>query len=350
MNRFTAPAVCACLVLGLTACGEAPPADATSVDIASPGPGLQQVSFTGVGDPATGRLQIFMGPQAAIGTIAEDSDGSASTVAANTAQVYNPAAATFIAHGGTGFPATCLNTAAFAMVADVEVWSGFTEQLRNVYVRINGSSAGLSFCNSAAPGAIAPPAGTYSGLYFYQPLNAGTAPSAIRRMATTPWNVNIPSSAPFYFSGDVWAEVIPAPPIIGATTSGSNPADDSTIQVAGGSSRQNFTWTNDPRADGGTSGEASYAVARPTGGASLTVLQCGSAGTAAAPIAFNSALCTTYLVNPRLFTLGTTNFSRRYNAGNWYQWSLQASFLLPGSTTRTLGSTVQTRHFAVVNP
>jgi hypothetical protein len=230
------------------------------------------------------------------------------------------------------------------MVADVEVWSGFPEQLRNVYVRINSSSAGLSFCNSVTPGAIAPPGGTYSGLYFYQPLNAGTAPSAIRRMATTPWNVNIPSSAPFFFSGDLWAEVIPAPPVLVA------PADNLVIRSGRNNPTVSITWTNDPRADGGTSGETSYAVGRPSGGAYLTAKQCGSAGTFAAPIAFNPLLCstTTYYTPPSL-SRNTPQYSHGYARGFWYQWTLQSSFLLPPYTgSRILGSTVQTRHFAVV--
>jgi hypothetical protein len=339
MTRLETRTLCVAMLAGLTACGEVPQNQPISQADAAPGPTLQRVSFTGVADPATGRFQIFMGPQAAIGSITEDRDGSAATVTANTAQVYNPTAATFIAKGGAGFPASCSASAAFAMVADVEVWSGFKEQLRNVYVRINSSSPGVSFCNSALPGAIAPPAGSYSGLYFYQPLNTGTTPSAIRRMATTPWNVNIPSNAPFYFSGDLWAEVIPAPPTLGS------PADNLVIP----SRFVTISWTNDSRADNSNSGE-NYAVARPDGGAYLAVYQCGNAGTAAAPIAFNSALCsTTPYFTPLTLNQITTSVRRSYIRGFWYQWTLQTAFVLPGAgTTRTLGDSVQTRHFAAV--
>jgi len=262
-------------------------------------------------------------------------------VAANKAQVYG-STVTF-ASGGVGYPAGCSTSSPWAMAADVEVFSGFPEQLRNVYARITSQSAGPTFCATATPGPIAPPAGSYSGLYFYQPLNNGTSPSLIKR--SLQWSMNLPNNNPFWFSGDLWAEVIPGPLTLTTSSGSTNPADNAIIHTGGGgSSRQTFRWVNDPRADGSNSGE-NYAVARPTGGASLTVMQCGSSAQA-----FNSALCTTFIVNPRLFTLGSTSYSRRYNAGSWYQWSLRTSFLLPGSSTRVLGSTVLTRHFAVVNP
>jgi predicted small lipoprotein YifL len=352
MTRFTSRTLCACLLAAVTGCGEAPPADAPPTDTSAPGAALQQVSFTGIGDPATGRLQIIMGPQAAIGQvpqaaigqIPEDSDGNAGTVAANKVQVYGPAVS-FVAQGGTGYPSTC--TGPQAMVANVELYSGFKEQLRNVYARITSKSTGPTFCTVATPGAVAPPGAPYVGLYSYGPLD-GSAAGALKR--SVQWSLNLPDQSPFWFSGDVWAEVIPAAPVIGTTTATNNPADGTTIHTGGsGSSRQNFTWTNDPRADGQNTGE-NYAVARPTGGALLTIWSCGSAGTAAAPVTFNSANCRTYVVSPRLFNQYTTAYNRRFSAGVWYQWSLQSYFLLPGSTTRIGGSTIQTRHFAVISP
>jgi hypothetical protein len=336
MIRFALRAVSVVSLALVTACGELPPAE-TSVlrpSEVAPGPSLQPISFTGVADPAAGRLQVFMEPQAAIGMITEDADGNSATVATGTAQVYG-ASVTF-ASGGVGYPAGCNTSSPWAMIASVDVRSGFTEQLRNVYARITSKSNGPTFCTIATPGAIAPPT-PYVGLYFYQPLNSGTAPSAINR--SVQWAMTLPDNSPYWFSGDLWAEVIPAPP------ADVLPANDLTYHTGGSNRyRVSFRWTDDARADGSNSGE-NYAVARPTGGgASISIMRCGPSSAA-----FDPATCTTNNLGPTRVTGGSYN--RRFTAGYWYQWSLRSAFDLPGGgTTWVLGSTVITRHFAVVNP
>ncbi len=212
MRRSALHALTVTALIGLAACGEAPPVEATSADIAAPGPGLQQVSFTGVGDPATGRLQIFMGPQASIGTITEDKDGSAATVTADTAQVYGPTRSPSSPRAASGYPAGCSNTAALGMVANVEVFSGFKEQLRNVYARITSVSGGQTFCTRATPGGhraarSAPTPGSTST----SRSTAGTSPSAIKRsgpVGPEPARQWRPSGS----AATLCAEVIPAPP------------------------------------------------------------------------------------------------------------------------------------------
>jgi hypothetical protein len=321
----------------VAACGEAPPTGTASPaegDATLP-PGLQRISFTGVADPATGRLQIFMGPQAAIGLIPEDADGNAATVTADNAQLYAPSVS-YVANGGTGYPPAC--TAPLVMVANVEVFSGFKEQLRNVYARITDKSTGPTFCTVATPGTIAPPAGSYSGLYLYEPLNNGTAPSAIRR--TVQWSLNLLDMSAFWFSGDLWAEVIPQPP------TPNSPANGSTVHTGGATSaRFRTTWTDDPRADGSSTGDA-YSVARPTGGASLTIRRCGPATTTNT---FDGTQCLTTIFGPNLRANGQSP-RMTFSAGSWYQVSLQTSFLLPGGATRILGSTVTSWNFRVLNP
>jgi hypothetical protein len=336
MSRFATRTVSAAALALLVACGEAPPSETsgTSPTEAAPGPGLQPISFTGVAEPATGRLQIFMGPQAAIGRITEDADGNAGTVTTGTAQVYG-ANVTF-ASGGVGYPAGCNTGAAYAMIANVDVRSGFTEQLRNVYARMTSMSSGPSFCTTASAGGFGASLNPNVGLYLYQPLNSGGSPSAINR--SLQWAMNLPDNSPYWFTGELWAEVIPAPP------ANVLPADDVTYHTGGTSRyRVNFSWTNDPLANGAN--PEGFAVARPTGGgASISILRCG---TSSAP--FNAANCTTTILSPT--RQSGQSYSRRLNAGSWYQWSLRSAFDLPGGgTTWVLGSTVITRHFAVVNP
>jgi len=335
MTRFKAPALYVALLAGVTACGEVPRDQAISPADVAPAPDLQRVSFTGVADPATGRLQIFIGPQAAIGAILEDADGNSATVTPDRAQVHAPSVS-YVASGSPGYPAAC--TAPLVMVANVEVFSGFKEQLRNVYARITDKSTGPTFCALATPGTIAPPAGSYSGLYLYEPLNDGTAPSAIRR--TVQWSMNLVDNSAFWFSGDLWAEVIPQPPVP------ATPADGATIHTGGRpTSRFRVTWTDDPRADGLNTGDV-YAVARPTRGASVTIKRCNAATTTNA---FDPLACATTVYGPTRRTSGRSgNFT--YSAGFWYQSSIQSSFQLPGSTTPILGSTVTSWSFRVLRP
>jgi hypothetical protein len=319
----------------LTACGEAPlePVASPPAGDTTPGAQLQQVSFAGVADPSTGRLQILTGPLAAIGVITEDKDGNPATVTAGTAQVYGPSV-TF-ASGGVGYPAVCNKSSPMVMSANVEVFSGFKEQLRNVYARITTVSGGQTFCSKDPVGSFGGSLTPNVGLYRYQPLDLGTsAANAIRR--TVQWAMYLPDNGTFWFKGELWAEVIPQPP------TNILPADLATIHTGGTSAvTVSFTWTDDPLADG-TNPEG-YAVARPAHGALLTLIRCGRVS--AGP--YNPATCT---ASPVTSTRTTGSYSRRLTSDYWYQWSLQTSFLLPGNATRTLGSSVITRHFQVVRP
>ncbi len=318
----------------LSSCGEHPQLGVEPTQGAGAAPSnLQQVAFTGIAEPALGRVQIITGPQATFGLIPEDADGNAATATADTAQVYGASAG--FTSTPSQYPAGCNPGAPLVMFADVEVLSGFKEQLRNVYARMTAMSSGPSFCTATTSGAYGGWLDPNFGLYLYQPLDAGADPaSAIRR--TVQWGLNLPDNSAFWFKGELWAEVIPQPP------ANLLPADAVVIHT-GGTSRANvaFSWTDDPLADG-TNPEG-YAVARPAGGASISILRCGSASKA-----FDPATCTSTILNPRLVTSGS--YTRSLWAGRWYQWSLRTSFLLPGDTTRTLGSAIATRHFSVVSP
>ena len=140
-------------------------------------PRLQAFPFSGVADPASGRLQLAAVPAAALQPITEDRNGTAFLADANTVEIYGPTV-TFPA-GGNGYPAGCNTGAPVVMRADVHVTSGFAaQQLRNVYARITSLSAGPTFCTVASPGAFGGQLGTfggnYFGLYLYAPLDFGT--------------------------------------------------------------------------------------------------------------------------------------------------------------------------------
>jgi hypothetical protein len=220
------------------------------------------------------------------------------------------------------------------MLAGVEVFSGFTEQLRNVYANLTATSSGPSACATNSLGAFAGAIGTSRGAWLYQPLDRGAAPSAIKR--SVQWALSLPDNSPYWFTGDVWAEVIPMPPTSLAPASGATFARFlGFLQF----SLVTLSWTDDPLADG-TNPEG-FAVARPAGGASLAILQCGPSS---AP--FDPATCTTVNLAPTEVTTG--NRTAFFATGSWYQWSVRTSFLLPGAGTRTLGSAVLTRHFGTV--
>jgi hypothetical protein len=339
MNRLLIRSLFMAVVAGLSACGEAPQEETPPAQFPMPMQSAQQVSFTGYSDPVTGRLQIFMGPQAggaagplaAIGQVPEDADGNVTTATAGTAQVYG-AAVGFASRGGTGYPAGC--TGATTMYSSVAILSGFTEQLRNVYARMTAVSNGQTFCNNATPGAIAPPTPNV-GLYFYQPLNAGASPSAISR--SVQWAMNLVDNSAFWFRGELWAEIIPQLPAI------VRPTDGASVSLGNGlTGTVRFNWTNDARADGGTSGETTYAVARPTvRGALLTVRQCGPATGV-----YDPASCTgTTWASPQR----TARFSQVLPKGYWFQWTLKTVFSLPGQgTATTTGTLTSTSSFKTV--
>lgn len=308
----------------LAGCGEVP-------QVAAPGPHLQQLSFTGIAEPATGRFQVVTGPQAAIGKVTEDKDGNPATVTAGTAQVYG-SSVTF-ASGGVGYPAACNAGSPLVMTANVEVFSGFTEQLRNVYARITSKSGGQTFCTVASVGTFGGSLAPNVGLYAYQPLDSGTnAASAIRR--TVQWAMNLPDNGAFWFGGELWAEIVPQLPTLVL------PADKTTFRTGNSTAEVPFSWIDDKSADGGTT--SGLVVPRPKGvGAQLTILKCGPASSA-----FDPATCTTTFLGPSLITNGQTKALAPINF--WYQWSLRPVFRLPGDGTNTVGTQVVTRSFLAV--
>lgn len=316
----------------LAGCGQ------VSQDV-SPGPQLQQLSFTGFAEPATGRFQVVTGPQAAMGMITEDKDGNPATVTAGTAQVHG-SSVTF-ASGGVGYPAVCNSGSPLVMSAGVEVFSGFTEQLRNVYARITSKSGGQTFCTVDSAGAFGGSLTPNVGLYNYKPLDAGKTPSAIKR--SLQWAMNLPDNGAFWFSGELWAEIIPQAP------TNISPIDGAVFHTSGTTAKVSVSWKDDPLADG--TDPENTGVKRPTGnGAQLTVLRCNevSAG------AYDPPSCAPFTISgvgtgPWVLPGGT--YSASLPAGSWYQWRLRTAFVLPGNgTTRTLGTAITTRHFSVVNP
>jgi len=330
MRRSPSRRLLSALLGAVTACGVAQ-SDAASTPRgeAFPSPDFRPISFTGVAEPATGRLQLFMGPQAALSQIPESADGNALSVGSGTVQVYAPTVS-FISNNSL-YPAGCNTGSPMLMQADVEVLSGYAEQLRNVYANVSDQSSGPTFCATNSLGSFASTVGTTVGAYLYQPLDRGASPSLDKRSVR--WSMNLPDNSPYWFTGNVWAEVIPQPP------TGLTPADDATygplwfFQF----SWVTLRWTDDPLADG-TNPEG-FVVARPTGGASLTILQCGPSS---AP--FDAQTCSSTFQAPTQVNNG--RYSGTFPLGYWYQWSVRTSFLLPGASSRTLGSVVATRHFA----
>jgi hypothetical protein len=318
--------VCTTVLAILAGCGDMPQ-DVTLPS--APGASAQQASFTGVADPATGRLQLVTGPEAALVTIAEDHDGNPATATAATAQVYGPSVS-FVS-GGVGYPAVCNPAAPMVMTAGVELFSGFTEQLRNVYARVTAVSGGQTFCSRATvPGNFTGSLTPNVGLYLYQPLDLGrTADSAIRR--SVQWAMNLTDNGAFWFKGDLWAEIIPQPPTI------SLPADGATYRTGDPTADVQFKWTNDPQANGGTN--SGVLVPRPLAvGAQLTILRCGSSAGGYLP-----ATCTISFLAPTLITDG--QYAVKVTNGYWYQWTLRAVFTLPGPSAQKIGTLLSTRSF-----
>jgi hypothetical protein len=333
VNRLALTALCLAALAGVSACGQAPTSDFPQAGDPGPGPNLQRLSFTGVAEPASGRLQLVLSSQA-IGKIPESADGNALTVAVNTVQVYGASVA-FVSSNAL-YPAGCNPAAPQLMLAGVEVFSGFTEQLRNVYANLTATSSGPTACATNSLGSFAGAVGPSVGAWLYQPLNAPvTAASAIKR--SVQWALNLPDNSPYWFTGDIWAEVIPMPPtnVLPADGAVYHRATPGTVTVP-------FSWTADLTANG-TNPEG-YVVARPSRSrVSLTILRCGSA---AAP--FNAADCTTTILAATRFTGSSTTQSLA--TGFWYQWAIRSAFRLPGTTAYSLGSTVITRTLSVVTP
>lgn len=333
MNRSAIRALFLATAAAVSACGEAPPGDFPQAGDPGSSPNLQRIPFTGVVEPASGRIQIIMHSQA-VGVIPTDKDGNATTVAANTAQVYG--ANVLFASGGVGYPAACNAGAPQVMYSNVEVFSGFKEQVRTVYARLTTVSGGQTFCGKATPpAAYANILDPNVGLYLYQPLDPGTnANSALKR--SVQWALNLPDNGAFSFSGDLYAEVIPQPP------TNVTPTDGNVFHVATPttSARVTFAWTNDPLADG--SNTEVFLVARPANrGGRVVVYRCG---TGAVP----DPVCSATPFWTRATTLTSLLRTRSLTPG-WYRWTLEAGFTLPPSTTQVFGRTTA-RYFQVVTP
>jgi hypothetical protein len=273
--------------------------------------GVQRFSFTGSANPLTGRLQIVTAPQAALARIPESADGNVLTVAASTVQVYG--ASVGYASSSALYPAACNPAAPLVMTADVEVFSGFTEQLRNVYAWMTAVSGGPSFCTTTTPpAAFTSELGANFGLHLYQLLDAGPSRSAVRR--TVQWTMNLPDNGAFWFTGEVWAELVPGAPTSPVPAGGATVNDNPHVE---------FSWTrNDGNDDGSTDG--GFTVARPTAvGMALTFTRCGAAG---AP--YDSNNCRLTLLDRALAS--TPASPLKLDKGSWYQWKLQAAFCMPG--------------------
>jgi hypothetical protein len=224
------------------------------------------------------------------------------------------------------------------MISNVELRSGYTEQLRNVYARIDAVSGSQTFCSKDSPGSFTNSLGPYVGLYLYQPLNPVTANANTALFRSKQWALNLPTNAPYWFSGKVLAEVIPLPP------TGTYPADGAILHTGGSTTmRPTLTWAVDPLGNGAN--PEGFAVARPTNNnVQAGLLQCGPVTSA-----FDPATCTTTIRNATTWRAGTS-YTSTLNAGRWFQWTFRAGFNLPGSGTRTAGTLTRVQTFQVVNP
>lgn len=334
MIRSAPGSLCVGLMVLVTACGEAPAAP-----VAFPAPAvLQHVRFTAVVDPSMGRFQIVTPPQAAISLITQDHDGNPSTVATSSAQIYG--ASVRFASGGVGYPSACNTNSPMVMFSSVDILSGYTEQLRNVYVRITSVSGGQTFCGTSAvpPANIAGALNPNRWLYTYPPLDGGdpnTTFSSINRSLT--WGLQLPNNSAFWFDGELWAEVIPQPPTI------KKPVDGEVFATTNPDAEVVFLWTVDA-AGSGSAGGTIYPTPNVTG-TELTILRCNANSTGA----FNAATCSSVFLTPTIFTKNKTENKLLVPTGYWYQWSARAAFTLPGRTTDTIGTLVTTGSFRAGN-
>jgi hypothetical protein len=324
-------AIFAALAL-LGGCGGAPSEGAPAAPEASWNLRLQEFQFTGVVEPGAGRVQLIAAPQAALQPIPEDANGNALSATNATLQVYG-SLVEFPARGAANYPAACNVGAPSAMISNVEVRSGFTEQLRNVYARIDAVSGSQTFCSKASPGAFANELGPYVGLYLYQPLDPVSGTNR-----TQQWALNLPTNAPYWFSGKVLAEVIPQPTTITSPTTGQ------VFTTAAANYAVPFAWTKDPLATG-TNPEG-FSANRPllrNQSVRLVIYRCAAA---VAGDTFNPASCTTAVstTTPR-----GTSVNVSLARGYWYQAVFNTRFTIPPNTTTQNGSLTTTQYFKVTN-
>lgn len=332
MNRSVTRLLCVGLTAFTAGCGQAPPAPS---EAAAPAV-KQHVSFTAVAEPAAGRFHFVTQPQAALGVITQDKNGDPNTVTAGALQLYSSNVA--FASGGVGYPSGCLTSSPQVMFADVQVFSGFNEQLRNVYVKITSVSGGQTFCGAkASVGSFGTQLDPNAWLYLYAPLDNGNPASFSLNKRSLKWGLQLPDNGAFWFNGDLWAEIVPALPAFSDLTDG---------QIFHGNrinTSVQFAWTEDLSANGGPSPVPGQPPLPNGVGSEVTIWQCSaateaSAGTCGATPVFGPSVETGLAWKGRLDT------------GFWYQVSLRPAFTLPGLTTTTIGTQVITRSLKAVYP
>jgi hypothetical protein len=322
------------MVALVAGCGEAP-----QPEEANPEPVQQHMTFTAVAEPAAGRFQIITQPQAVLGVIPQDANGNAATADSGKVQLYG--ATVSFASGGVGYPTGCATTSPQVMFSDVELLTGFKEQLRNVYVKITSVSGGQTFCGSkAAVGTFGTSLNPNVHLYLYAPLDNGHGSLDLPKRSLK-WGLQLPDNSAFWFNGEIWAEIVPALPTI------SQPADAFTFHGSRTNTSVAFAWTED-RTTNGSSPVAGQPPLPRGGGSELTILRCNVASGTPAP-AFDAASCsTTPVYGPAIRT--NRSYSTSLTTGYWYQWTIRPAFTLPGDTTKTVGTRSITRSFKTVFP
>jgi hypothetical protein len=326
MYRQFARTLCLGAIAVVAGCGEAPQAPSEA-----PAPVQHRISFTAVAEPAAGRFQIVAGPLATLGLMTQDSNGNPATADSGKVQLYG--ATVSFASGGVGYPSGCLTTSPQVMFSDVELRTGFNEQLRNVYVKITSVSGGQTFCGTkAAVGTFAASLNPNVWLYLYAPLDNGNTANFSLPNRSLKWGLQLPDNSAFWFNGEIWAELFPAPPTFSA------PADGFTFYTGDATAQAAFAWKDDQTANGSTPVAGQPPL--PTSvGSEITIRKCNTVASGA----FNAAACTTVVAGP------TVTASRQYKTsltvGNWYQWSLRPAFTLPGLTATTIGTQVVSRSF-----
>jgi hypothetical protein len=339
MRRCASAMLAVGLSAGLIACGAPQGASSSPTAQAFPAPRLQPISFTGFADPITGQLQVLVAPHAALATIPESADGNVLTVAPDSVQVYG--ASVSYASNPALYPATCNPAAPLVMTADVEVFSGFTEQLRNVYARMTTVSSGSSFCAPTTPPiAFANELGGNFGLYLYQPLDAGPTPSAIKR--NVQWAINLPDNSAFWFTGEIWAEVIPGP------LTGFSPPSGTPFAAPGNSekARVTFSWTKDALADG--QNPEGFVVPRPLGSAQYLIKRCNTQVVAGDPVI--DAQCTVDVAANDAEESPLTISLPAIAPGVWYRFQARPSFTIGAAPTRSFASSWSTTIYVLVTP
>jgi hypothetical protein len=327
VNQLLVKTLCGGALLLTVGCGAAP-----QVFPAPPEAVQQHFAFTAVVEPVAGRFQIVAQPQPVFGVIPQDANGNPATADSGKVQLYG--ATVSFASGGVGYPSGCLTTSPEVMFSDVELLTGFKEQLRNVYVKIVSVSGGQTFCgpkptDASHPAALNPNIWTYA----YGPLDVGQDGFSQSKRSLK-WGLQLPDNGAFWFQGEVWADVVPALP------TNLSPADGTVLRTGDPTAEAAFVWREDATANGSrpTAGQAPL----PTGaGTQVTITRCNTLASGA----FDAAACT-LVVSPTPVVTRSLAYTIKVPTGYWYQWSLRPAFYLPGQpTTLTVGSQVVSRSF-----